>query len=73
MILCNINRYGTSGNFTQYKKDYIVLYVDVIKKVCEMNDPTRSYVVSSPSNGLQSEKEGYIAQDPYDTHYGDSK
>lgn len=36
-------------------------------------DPSRPFVVSSPSNGIQSEEEGYIASNPYDNKYGDGK
>lgn len=43
-----------------------------MKEECLQNDQMRSYVVSSPSNGIQSEKEGYIAKQPYDVHFGDS-
>lgn len=35
-------------------------------------DPGRRYLESSPTNGQQSIKEGYIAKNPYDPHYGDS-
>lgn len=28
--------------------------------------------MSSPSNGIESETEGYIAANPYDSHYGDT-
>ncbi|XP_075222154.1 beta-mannosidase-like [Lycorma delicatula] len=65
------NWYGTKPNFELYKSDYIKLYVNVIKKLVEENDFTRSYVVSSPSNGIESEMEGYIADDPYSPIYGD--
>lgn len=65
------NWYGTALNFDQYKADYVKLYVDTIKPVVEEVDSTRPYVVSSPSNGLQSELEGYIADNPYSNLYGD--
>lgn len=35
-------------------------------------DPGRRYLESSPTNGKQSVKEGYIAENPYDSHYGDT-
>lgn len=63
--------YGTANNFSLYKEDYISLYVKTIRPICLANDPTRTYLVSSPSNGLESEKEGFIAKDPYDSHFGD--
>lgn len=35
-------------------------------------DSTRPFLVSSPTNGVESEKEGWVAHDPYDPHYGDT-
>lgn len=66
-------RYGTAGNFSLYKEDYIKLYVDTIKPVLFENDETRPYVISSPSNGIQSEEEGYVASNPYSALYGDGE
>ncbi|XP_072929796.1 beta-mannosidase isoform X2 [Epargyreus clarus] len=66
------NWYATESNFDKYKEEYIKLYVDTIKPIVEGLDPGRRYLVSSPSNGLESEREGYIAQNPYDSHYGDT-
>ena len=66
------NWYDTNHSFDKYKADYIKLYVETIKPIVEDLDPGRRYLVSSPSNGLQSEKEGYIAVNPYDPHYGDT-
>lgn len=66
------NWYGTSSEFIMYKEDYIKLYVNTIKPIVEGLDPGRRYVVSSPSNGKESEQEGYIAQNPYDPSYGDT-
>lgn len=51
--------------------DYRKLYVDNIRTTCLKYDNTRSFVVSSPSNGLQSENENYFAKNPGDDHYGD--
>ncbi|KAK8727944.1 hypothetical protein OTU49_009522 [Cherax quadricarinatus] len=65
------NWYGTSSNFEQYKTDYVVLYVDTIRSIVEDLDSSRSFAVSSPSNGIESEEEGYIAQNPYSNLYGD--
>jgi len=36
-------------------------------------DRTRHFVVSSPTNGLKSEEENYIAENPYSALYGDGK
>lgn len=35
-------------------------------------DKSRPFVISSPTNGLESVKEGWLSRDPYDTHYGDT-
>ncbi|KAJ0173564.1 hypothetical protein K1T71_010713 [Dendrolimus kikuchii] len=66
------NWYGTQPKFYKYKADYIKLYVDTIKPIVNSLDPGRRYVVSSPSNGIESETEGYIARNPYDSRYGDT-
>lgn len=66
------NWYGTQDNFTKYQSEYIKLYVTIIKPIVEGLDPGRRYLVSSPSNGLESEKENYVAQNPYDPNYGDT-
>ncbi|XP_026742954.1 beta-mannosidase-like [Trichoplusia ni] len=66
------NWYGTSKDFKKYEAEYIKLYVDTIRPIVETLDPERRYLVSSPSNGIESEREGYIASNPYDPHYGDT-
>lgn len=66
------NWYGTSSNFTSFVSDYITLYVTTIKKIVEEEDKSRSYLVSSPTNGLKSEEENYVAKNPYSSFYGDS-
>lgn len=65
-------RYGTIGNFDLYRQDYVILYVDTIREIVRKEDPSRPFVVSSPSNGKKSEEEGHIARDPYSELYGDS-
>ncbi|KAJ9591466.1 hypothetical protein L9F63_002072 [Diploptera punctata] len=65
------NWYGTSNEFDLYKQDYVTLYVDIIRRNTMLLETVRPFVVSSPSNGLQSEDNGYIAKNPYDTRYGD--
>ena len=67
------DRYGTVGNFNLYRRDYVKLYVDTIRPIVQRQDPHRPFVVSSPSNGLRSEEEGHIAQNPYSDLYGDGK
>ncbi|KAI5108220.1 beta-mannosidase precursor, partial [Silurus meridionalis] len=55
----------------RYVKDYIQLYVENIREIVLQEDSTRPFLVSSPTNGVESEKEGWVAKDPYDNHYGD--
>ncbi|XP_025833417.1 beta-mannosidase-like [Agrilus planipennis] len=64
------NWYGTN-NEDRYFKDYVTLYVDLIKKECLANDKTRPFLTSSPTNGIESDKEDYVARNPSSTHYGD--
>lgn len=49
------------------------MYVDVIGGIVIKEDPSREYLTSSPSNGKESEKENFIAENPYDPLFGDSK
>ena len=65
------NWYGTSNDFAKYKADYVKLYVNNIKEVVKSLDKTRPFVVSSPSNGIESEREGWIAREPWSALYGD--
>lgn len=67
------SRYGTASNFSLFKSDYIKLYADTIKPIINHLDKTRTYVTSSPSNGLETEREGYVAKNPYDNKYGDGE
>uniref|UniRef100_H3C1U4 Beta-mannosidase n=1 Tax=Tetraodon nigroviridis TaxID=99883 RepID=H3C1U4_TETNG len=55
-----------------YLKDYVTLYVDNIKRIVEEEDRTRPFLVSSPTNGAESEQEGWVASNPYDPLYGDT-
>uniref|UniRef100_A0A224XIF3 Beta-mannosidase B n=1 Tax=Panstrongylus lignarius TaxID=156445 RepID=A0A224XIF3_9HEMI len=65
------NWYGTNRNFALYKSDYIKLYVETIQPIIESLDPQRSYFPSSPSNGVETVAEGYIATYPQSNLYGD--
>ena len=65
------SRYGTKDNFTLYKKDYVSLYIDTIQATLIVEETTRPFVPSSPSNGQDTEKEGWVAKDPYSEIYGD--
>ncbi|XP_071598688.1 beta-mannosidase isoform X2 [Heliangelus exortis] len=55
-----------------YIKDYIMLYVENIREVVLNEDQSRPFVASSPTNGLETVREGWVSQNPYDTHYGDT-
>lgn len=65
------NWYGTASDFELYKRDYIKLYVDTIKTVAVETDDSHPFVISSPNNGIESEEEGHVANNPYSTLYGD--
>ena len=47
----------------EYKRDYLLLYVDTVRAVVAEEDPARPVLVSSPGNGLASEME------VHSTHY----
>ncbi|XP_029315758.1 beta-mannosidase [Cottoperca gobio] len=55
-----------------YLKDYVTLYVNNIRAVAQEEDQSRPFLVSSPTNGAESEREGWVAANPYDLHYGDT-
>uniref|UniRef100_A0A8B9M4L0 Beta-mannosidase n=1 Tax=Accipiter nisus TaxID=211598 RepID=A0A8B9M4L0_9AVES len=55
-----------------YIKDYVLLYVKNIREIVLAEDKSRPFIASSPTNGLESVKEGWVSQNPYDTHYGDT-
>ena len=65
------NWYGTGGNFSLYYRDYVQLYVKTVRRVILEEDKTRPFVTSSPSNGVLSEQEGWVAKNPNDPLYGD--
>jgi len=62
------NWYNTSSDTEIYEKDYRSLYIDVIKEVVESHDPeiSRPFLSSSPTNGLETIRENWIAKNPYD-------
>uniref|UniRef100_A0A8C5CQJ9 Beta-mannosidase n=1 Tax=Gadus morhua TaxID=8049 RepID=A0A8C5CQJ9_GADMO len=55
-----------------YVKDYVKLYVDNIRALVLEEDQSRPFLASSPTNGLASERQGWVADDPYDPRYGDT-
>ncbi|CAF1213117.1 unnamed protein product [Adineta steineri] len=68
------NWYGVApADMNRTKDEYRKLYVDtVMVAVKEMDKGTnRPFVTSSPSNGLESITENYIATDPQSSLYGD--
>lgn len=56
----------------QVKNDYRTLYVDTVMKTVAMVDQgnNRPFITSSPTNGLETIKENYIAKNPQDPLYG---
>jgi beta-mannosidase len=56
------------------KDDYRKFYLDVIMKAVQEVDKgdNRIFVVSSPSNGLESMSENYTSRNPQDPLYGKS-
>ncbi len=54
------------------KDDYRKLYVDTVMNAVQTVDKgnNRPFVTSSPSNGLETVKENYIAHNPQDSLYG---
>ncbi|XGW16324.1 hypothetical protein V3C99_001632 [Haemonchus contortus] len=52
-------------------KDYVRLYNGLVKPLVEAGDPSRPFLLSSPSNGQQTEDEGGVSANPGDQRYGD--
>ncbi|XP_053667869.1 beta-mannosidase [Anopheles marshallii] len=63
--------YKTKANYSAYLDQYVELYVRTVLPTVEQNDRWRTVLLSSPSNGKQSMKEPYIAENPQDPLYGD--
>lgn len=64
-------RYNTNPQYSLYYADYVTLYIKTIREVVSREDSSRPFVASSPSNGVQSEQQGWVASDPYSQYYGD--
>ena len=60
-------------DYKHYEADYIKLYVENIRSVLLAEDNSRPFVCSSPSNGVETTAEGWIAKDPQSPWFGDSK
>lgn len=61
------------NNYTEADqvRDYVRLYSDVVKPLIKAADSSRPFVLSSPSNGVETEKEGGVSSNPGDPRYGD--
>ncbi|KAL8604278.1 hypothetical protein ACOMHN_023648 [Nucella lapillus] len=66
------NWFDTNKNYTLYYHDYIKLYVTTIMPIVRGENPDRVYLTSSPSDGKETVKEGYVAKDPASELYGDT-
>jgi beta-mannosidase len=67
------NWYGIpEGELSKAKDDYRKINVDIIMNALKEVDKgnNRPFIISSPSNGLESIKEDYIANDPNSLLYG---
>ncbi|XP_027454347.2 beta-mannosidase isoform X2 [Zalophus californianus] len=60
-----------AGELHTYIKDYVILYVKNIRKIVLAEDKTRPFIISSPTNGAESIKEGWLSVNPYDNNFGD--
>ncbi|KAL1772180.1 beta-mannosidase isoform X1 [Sigmodon hispidus] len=63
----NINH----SDFNTYYKDYVTLYVENIREIVLSEDKSRPFIASSPTNGVKTMEEGWIAAYPYSNNYGD--
>ena len=68
------NWYFTKSNPDIYRRDYIKLYIDVVRdEFLKYEIDSRPWISSSPTNGKLTEEEGWIAKDPRSNLYGDGK
>lgn len=75
----NENEMAIAGHWwpikSQYLDEYRKLYVNTVRD--EIYNVTRTdnieILISSPSNGLLSEKDNFLSNEPNDNRYGDSK
>ncbi|XP_021509299.1 beta-mannosidase [Meriones unguiculatus] len=58
-------------NLKTYFDDYVTLYVKNIREVVLSEDRSRPFIASSPTNGVKTMEEGWIAEDPESIRYGD--
>ncbi|VDK63166.1 unnamed protein product [Anisakis simplex] len=62
-----VDNYHLKDMIADYKK----LYVDTIQPLVLELDSSRPFILSSPSNGVETEKEGGVAMEPNSARYGD--
>ena len=62
----------SADKINQTKDEYRKLYVDIVRNAVKLIDTgtNRPFVFSSPSNGIETIQENYIAQNPQDPLYG---
>lgn len=67
------NWYNTDTNKQLYSDDYRKLYIQTIMPLVQSIDPemSRPFLSSSPTNGLQTIQENWLAKNPYDLKFGD--
>ena len=63
------NWYGTDSDKTLYTDDYRQLYVNTIREIVTNGDASRPFLTSSPTNGLQTQKENWVASNPWALFY----
>jgi len=66
-------RFDTKKDYQRYRDDYIKLYIANVRAILMTEDTSRPFVSSSPSNGVETTTEGWIAKDPQSPRFGDSK
>lgn len=55
----------------RYEDDYRKIFVHTIGQVVAREDPSRIYLPSSPSNGVESQSRGWISRHPNSNLFGD--
>uniref|UniRef100_A0A183BHT4 beta-mannosidase n=1 Tax=Globodera pallida TaxID=36090 RepID=A0A183BHT4_GLOPA len=69
----NVLRWYPSWDYPEeaQARDYVRLYKTHIQTVAMALDPTRPVLLSSPSNGVETEREGGVSRNPADPAFGD--
>lgn len=63
--------FPSNATVEQLRSDYLALYRDTIGPLVKQLDPSRPFVLSSPSNGDKTVAEGGISTNPGSNLYGD--